>query len=198
MMIVPDKNKTTEPSTHRSQMDRASSSAGMPLAGSPLKYVAYSRSGGRQYTCGTHQQYTAVQQYSGFKMSYQQQPEKLKKLPAQSHLREQLPRPADGLLLEVVAKGPVAQHLKERVVVHVLHGVQVTPLKNVCVVFTQVVLALVARNRSRGGKPSPYFSTPALEVCGAHDARYHKLKIRIAPCPRHPRHRVPFLPITFK
>lgn len=37
-----------------------------------------------------------------------------------AHLGQQLPSPADGFLLEVVAKGPVAQHLKEGVVVHVL------------------------------------------------------------------------------
>lgn len=35
-------------------------------------------------------------------------------------LSQQLPGPRDGLLLEVVPKRPVAQHLKEGVVVHVL------------------------------------------------------------------------------
>mmetsp|Transcript_79385 Transcript_79385/g.230479 ORF Transcript_79385/g.230479 Transcript_79385/m.230479 type:complete len:459 (-) Transcript_79385:73-1449(-) len=39
------------------------------------------------------------------------------------HLREQLPRPLDGLGLEVVPEGPVAKHLKEGVVVHVLADV---------------------------------------------------------------------------
>mmetsp|Transcript_6447 Transcript_6447/g.19110 ORF Transcript_6447/g.19110 Transcript_6447/m.19110 type:complete len:1096 (+) Transcript_6447:257-3544(+) len=42
---------------------------------------------------------------------------------------EQLPRPVDGLLLEVVAEGPVAQHFKKGVVVHVLaHVVEVVVL----------------------------------------------------------------------
>eukprot|EP00965_Chrysotila_dentata_P239660 6203228-Pleurochrysis_carterae.AAC.3 len=39
------------------------------------------------------------------------------------HACQQLPRPLDGLLLEVVAKGPVAQHLEEGVVVDVLADV---------------------------------------------------------------------------
>jgi hypothetical protein len=34
-------------------------------------------------------------------------------------LGEQFPAPGDGLLLEVVAEGPVAQHLEDRVVVGV-------------------------------------------------------------------------------
>mmetsp|Transcript_8482 Transcript_8482/g.19812 ORF Transcript_8482/g.19812 Transcript_8482/m.19812 type:complete len:233 (+) Transcript_8482:2545-3243(+) len=37
--------------------------------------------------------------------------------------REELPRPGDGVLLEVVAEGPVAEHLEEGVVVHVLANV---------------------------------------------------------------------------
>jgi hypothetical protein len=46
-----------------------------------------------------------------------------------AHLGEQLPGPGDGVLLEVVPKGPVAQHLKEGVVVRVLaHVVQVVVL----------------------------------------------------------------------
>jgi hypothetical protein len=44
-------------------------------------------------------------------------------------LREQLPRPLHRFLLEVVAEGPVAQHLEERVVVRVLaHVVEVVVL----------------------------------------------------------------------
>jgi hypothetical protein len=44
-------------------------------------------------------------------------------------LGEQLPGPGDGLLLEVVPKGPVPQHLKESVVVRVLaHIIQVIVL----------------------------------------------------------------------
>jgi hypothetical protein len=39
------------------------------------------------------------------------------------YLGEQLPGPGDGLLLEVVPKGPVPQHLKESVVVRVLANV---------------------------------------------------------------------------
>ena len=35
------------------------------------------------------------------------------------HAGEQFPRPLDRLLLEVVAEAPVAQHLEERVVIHV-------------------------------------------------------------------------------
>ena len=43
--------------------------------------------------------------------------------------RQQLPGPRDGLALEVVPKGPVAQHLKEGVVVHILaHVIQVIML----------------------------------------------------------------------
>lgn len=50
------------------------------------------------------------------------------------HLRkvthcEELPGVANGFLLEVVPKGPVAQHLKEGVVVHILaHVIQVIVL----------------------------------------------------------------------
>mmetsp|Transcript_34600 Transcript_34600/g.67744 ORF Transcript_34600/g.67744 Transcript_34600/m.67744 type:complete len:395 (-) Transcript_34600:164-1348(-) len=45
------------------------------------------------------------------------------------HLGEQLPCPGDGLLLEVVSEGPVAKHLKEGVVVHILaHVIQVIVL----------------------------------------------------------------------
>lgn len=40
-----------------------------------------------------------------------------------THLCEQLPCPADGLLLEVVPKRPVSQHLKECVVVHILANI---------------------------------------------------------------------------
>ena len=40
-----------------------------------------------------------------------------------SYLSEELPGPADSLLLEVIAKRPVAQHLEEGVVVHVLADV---------------------------------------------------------------------------
>ena len=39
------------------------------------------------------------------------------------HLREELPRPPDGLLLEKVAEGPVPEHLEEGVVVGVLADV---------------------------------------------------------------------------
>lgn len=46
-----------------------------------------------------------------------------------THLGQQLPRPSDRLALEVVAKGPVAKHLKEGVVVVVLaHIVQIVVL----------------------------------------------------------------------
>ena len=39
---------------------------------------------------------------------------------------EQFPGISDGLLLKVVPKGPIAQHLKEGVVIHILaHIVQV-------------------------------------------------------------------------
>ena len=39
---------------------------------------------------------------------------------------EQLPGIGDGLLLEIVPKGPIAQHLKEGVVIHILaHIIQV-------------------------------------------------------------------------
>ena len=45
------------------------------------------------------------------------------------HRGEQLPGPADGLLLEVVAEGPVAEHLEVGVVVHVLaHVLEVVVL----------------------------------------------------------------------
>ena len=40
----------------------------------------------------------------------------------QAH-RKQLPGKVDGLLLEVVPEGPVAQHLEEGVVVHILANV---------------------------------------------------------------------------
>ena len=44
-------------------------------------------------------------------------------------LGQQLPRPGDGLLLEVVAEGPVAQHLEERVVAGgIPHRIQVVVL----------------------------------------------------------------------
>lgn len=36
------------------------------------------------------------------------------------HLCKQFPGPTDGFLLEIVPKGPVAKHLKEGVVVHIL------------------------------------------------------------------------------
>mmetsp|Transcript_31648 Transcript_31648/g.89902 ORF Transcript_31648/g.89902 Transcript_31648/m.89902 type:complete len:412 (+) Transcript_31648:2519-3754(+) len=39
------------------------------------------------------------------------------------HVGEELPGPADGFLFEVVAKAPVAKHLEEGVVVHVLANV---------------------------------------------------------------------------
>mmetsp|Transcript_100547 Transcript_100547/g.259697 ORF Transcript_100547/g.259697 Transcript_100547/m.259697 type:complete len:349 (-) Transcript_100547:51-1097(-) len=39
------------------------------------------------------------------------------------HLRQQLPRPLDRVLFEVVAEGPVAKHLKEGVMVHILANV---------------------------------------------------------------------------
>ena len=45
------------------------------------------------------------------------------------HLRQQLPRPADRFLLEVVAERPVAEHLEEGVVIGVLaHVVEVVVL----------------------------------------------------------------------
>mmetsp|Transcript_11487 Transcript_11487/g.29021 ORF Transcript_11487/g.29021 Transcript_11487/m.29021 type:complete len:365 (+) Transcript_11487:1812-2906(+) len=45
------------------------------------------------------------------------------------HLGQQLPRPSDGLLLEVVAEAPVAQHLEKGMMVHVLaHVVKVIVL----------------------------------------------------------------------
>lgn len=43
--------------------------------------------------------------------------------PVCTYLSQQLPCPADSLLLEIVPKGPVAQHLKEGVVVHVLANI---------------------------------------------------------------------------
>ena len=47
----------------------------------------------------------------------------------ETRLREQLPGPVDGVGLEVVPEAPIAQHLEERVVVHVLaHVVQVVVL----------------------------------------------------------------------
>ncbi len=45
------------------------------------------------------------------------------------HFRQQLPRPADRLLFEVIAERPVAEHLEERVVISVLaHIVEVVVL----------------------------------------------------------------------
>ena len=45
------------------------------------------------------------------------------KIPMEWHLGKELPGPGDGLPLEVVAKGPVAKHLEEGVVVGVLANV---------------------------------------------------------------------------
>ncbi len=56
---------------------------------------------------------------------------------------EQLPRPGDGLGLEVVAEAPVAQHLEERVVVRVLADV-----------FEVVVLAAGADALLGVGRPA--------------------------------------------
>ena len=49
------------------------------------------------------------------------------------HLGEVLPGPADSLLLEIVAKGPVTQHLKHGVVV----GVVTHLLRSLCLPLTR-------------------------------------------------------------
>ena len=67
------------------------------------------------------------------------------------HLCEKLPRPGDGLLLEVVPKGPVAQHFKKGVVVRVLaHVVQVIVLAPRTDALLAVGCALEGRQGARG------------------------------------------------
>lgn len=66
-------------------------------------------------------------------------------------LREKLPCPVDGFLLEVVRKGPVPHHLEERMVVGVLSNIiQIVVLSSSADALLAVGHALQRRKRSTG------------------------------------------------
>ena len=66
------------------------------------------------------------------------------------HLGEEFPRPSDGFLLEIVAEGPVAQHLEHRVVVRIhAHFLQVVVLSG----YAQTLLRVGHAGKTRRREP---------------------------------------------